>query len=140
MKKIILIIVSLFLIIFLIDFIILNIEKFEMDAYVVENEAGFNLDSDKIHFGNVPVGSGGAFREMSVTNVYDEKVKIYLIDFGNIDEQVYFEIDGGSYESYGFILDVNETKNFRLIFRNEDTLVGDYYSGTLRIVTQKLII
>jgi hypothetical protein len=140
MKKIILIIVSLFLIIFLVDFIILDIEKFEIDAYVVENEAGFNLDSDKIHFGNLPVGGGGAFREMSVTNVYDEKVKIYLLDFGNIDEQIYFEIDGGNYESYSFILDVNETKNFRLIFKNENTLGGDYYSGTLRIVTQKLII
>ncbi len=119
---------------------ILEVEIFEMDAYIVEDEIGFNLDEDKLHFGNIPVYGSGSFRELTIENVYDEDVKVFLSDSGNIDDFVYFEVDGGSFEECEFVLSVNETKNFKVVFKNENTNAGDYYSGKLRIVTKRLII
>ena len=107
-----------------------------MDVYIVEEEIGFNLDSDKIHFGNVPMFSNGAYREIMVTNIYGENIKIFLSDLGKIDEYVYFEIDGSYYEKYNFILGENETKTFKVVFDNDDLSLG-YYDGEIKIVVRK---
>src|SRR3989339_290659 len=118
------------------EFLILNVEVLSMDAYIVEKEIGFNLDSDKIHFGNVPMFSNGAYREIMITNIYDEDVKIFLSDSGKIDEYVYFEIDGSYYEKNNFILGENETKTFKVVFDNDDLPLG-YYDGEIKIVVRK---
>lgn len=118
----------------------LSVEVYPMDVYITENEMGFNLDKDKLHFGNVPIYSHGSYRELTIENVYDESVKVFLSDSGNIDENVYFEIDEGSFDEYDFILGVNESKTFKVVFKNENTDVNDYYSGELRVVVKRLII
>ncbi|MBS3162308.1 hypothetical protein J4467_00095 [Candidatus Woesearchaeota archaeon] len=139
MKKIILMgIFSIILVVFFLnEFTILNVEVYPVDAYIVENEVGFNLDTDKIHFGNVPLNSGGAYRQMSITNVYDEDVKVFLSDSGMINEFVYFEVDGENYENYNFVLKSNETKDYKIVFKNENLPLG-YYDGEIKIVVRKL--
>lgn len=130
----------LFLVIFVYEwYSILNVEVYEMDVYVTESEVGFNLDVDKLHFGNVPVYSPGSYRELTIENVYDKSVKVFLSDFGSIDDYVYFEIDDGSFEKYDFVLGVNESKSFKVVFKNENTNIGNY-SGELKIVVKRLII
>ena len=132
-----LVFLSLILVIFVNEFLILSVEVYPMDVYVVQDEMGFNLDEDMIHFGQVPIYSRGSYREIRITNIYEDDVKVFLSDSGVIDDFVYFQVDGNYSDQYDFILSKNETKSFKVVFENGDLSEG-YYDGEIKIVVRKV--
>ncbi len=104
---------------------IYEIRELGMDVYV-QGTAGFNVDSDAVHFGMVPPGSKGR-RNITIDN--DNVPNMVRIEaYGDIAEWVYVSDNDfilGSYESKSLLVSVSVPP---------DAEVPDFKNGTLRIL------
>ena len=117
-----------------------NITFYETDVYISDaDNFGFNLDSDKLHFGLVPLDAEGGYRKIEITNPYAEKVTINVFSTGDIASYLSYMYEGKEYENtLHFSLLKNETKSVKIIFKPEVTMnIGDYYSGKIFILVRK---
>ena len=103
--------------------------------------SGFNLDSDKLHFGDVPLNSPKAFRKMDFTSPYNETVKIEISGSGNIMPWIDYMDPHGNILDEGlvFYLEPQEKVTIEYVFvpNAGEMSIGDYYTGTFRIVVKK---
>ena len=97
-----------------------QVEILEYDAYVADN-AGFNLDPDKIHFGSLIQGSKGS-RDFSISNDfnYDIRVSFDLVSKDSLDN-IY--VVGESH-----VISRNNQADFALVFDTRDLNFG-FYQG-----------
>ncbi|MBI5797763.1 hypothetical protein HZA98_02570 [Candidatus Woesearchaeota archaeon] len=112
-------------------FLIQHAEYYDTDVNITfSNMSGFNLDKDKLHFGDVGMGSS-AFRNMDFSNPYSYPLKVSISSTGNISPFLH-------YPSV-FYLDAGENKTIRYLFApNSNMDIGDYYTGSIKIVFRRL--
>ena len=114
-----------------------------MDAYIAEPQnAGFNLDPDKLHFGLVAINSPYAYREIIFTNPYNSTAKVDVRVLGNMSGYINYIHKGVTYaDPYSFTLEAEEQIPLRVVFSfNESEVeVDQYFSGQLKIIARKTL-
>lgn len=135
--------VSLTVFLYLNYFSVYEVVVYEMDAYVAESQnAGFNLDADKLHFGLIGISSPYAYREIIFTNPYNQTARINIYAKGNMTGHITYMYQGVSYEDpYSFLLEADQSVPLRVYFSfNESEVeVGQYFSGELQIISRKVL-
>ena len=108
---------------------IYDVKEFDMDVYI-GNTAGFNIDTDAVHFGIVPPGSGGERKIILKAGPLKTMVKI----------EAYGEIAGWIQASDNyFILEPNEGRDVTVFVAvPQNAKVPDYKKGKLRILFIRL--
>jgi hypothetical protein len=107
---------------------IYDVKVLGMDVYV-QNIAGFNVDTDAVHFGIVPPGGAGS-REMKVTA--GEFPTIVTFEYtGDISRWVYVSRNN-------IFLDANESTSVLLkVMVPEDAAVPGFREGEVRIIFRR---
>ena len=103
------------------------------------NEAGFNLDPDKLHFGIVPYNSPTAFRMMDFNNNKGYPLKFTLKSKGDMADWLYFEVEGKTYKKVSFQVDSDDMESIKIKFNaNSDDVQKDYYyTGEIIVVVKR---
>ncbi|MDP3728163.1 MAG: hypothetical protein Q8R18_01780 [bacterium] len=114
---------------------------YETDAIISgENDGGFNLDADKLHFGLVPINSPYSYRKIDFVNSYNETVHIDVQSYGNIQAFISYEYKGERKENnLIFDLEPSETISLKVIFSPtaKNVEVDDYYQGYILILVKE---
>ena len=123
-NKLLILLVLIFLINTLIIFFIAgrlslkDVQTLDMDMEV-KNKIGFNVDTDKIHFGGLPPG-GMSEREIVISHDFDFPVKVSIKTSGELAEYV-------TVSDNNFILSPLESKKITFYaIIDEDVPLGNY--------------
>lgn len=128
------ILVFFLIIIFFKIFFIKNIIYYDMDINLTSSsEIGFNLDSDKLHFGDVPINSPYAYRNIEFQNVYDYPVSIKLISMGEMSDSISYEYNGTQYSNLIFSLAPGQVNNIKVIYSDSSNEEG-FLKGKLILI------
>ncbi|MDP3917424.1 MAG: hypothetical protein Q8Q42_04025 [Nanoarchaeota archaeon] len=95
--------------------------EYDVD-YNIGSVAGFNLDSDAIHFGTVQYGVS-AQRDIKINTDRDAVIRIYLYNLEDI-----------WVDKNNFLLLSNETETVELNLEVKENAEEGHYSGKLRIL------
>lgn len=121
-----------------------NIVIYETDAVIsAENNGGFNLDADKLHFGLIPVNSPFGYRKIEFSSPYNETMKIKMDAEGNIAKYLSYEYIGETFEDpFNFFISSRENLTIKVVFFVNNKMVreDDYFSGKIRIEVRRLSI
>lgn len=120
-----------------------DIIVYQMDAYIAEPaNAGFNLDPDKLHFGQIANTSPYAYREVIFTNPYNASAKVRLHTTGNMSGYISYQYHGATYaDPFTFTLEEDERVPLKVVFsfNSSDVEVGQYFTGELYIISRKTL-
>ena len=122
-------------------FSVQDVVIYKMDAYIAEpSNAGFNLDPDMLHFGQVAITSPEAYREINFISPYDEDARIEVHASGDMAKYISYRYLGEYYAyPYSFTLKPNESTALRVIlsFNSSEVEVGQHLTGELQIISHK---
>ncbi|MBU0460782.1 MAG: hypothetical protein ABIH82_04550 [Candidatus Woesearchaeota archaeon] len=104
----------------------------EFDFNVINRGAGFNLDKDKFHFGDIPLGSS-ATREIQWLNNNSYKEKIRFLIASNVSIGNWFVFDPLS----GSVLEPNEKQEFRIDLFIPENIFQQKYEGVIIVQVYK---
>ena len=124
-------------------YLITEVVIFEMDVNVsLPNQVGFNLDKDKMHFGEVPISGSSGFRTITLENEYDDTMKVIMNAEGEIEDWLVYEADNQTYNGKLItFLEPGEKKDVKITLDVPwDATVGKLYEGELMILWKKEII
>lgn len=117
---------------------------YETDVYISAiNEGGFNLDSDKLHFGLVPLNSPIAYRKIDFHSPYNESMRVEIDSFGTIAEFLSYEYKGEKYsDPFSFYLVAGENVTLKVLFsaEGESVVEEEYYDGKITVFVRHLSI
>ncbi|MBI2573767.1 hypothetical protein HYV86_07925 [Candidatus Woesearchaeota archaeon] len=102
------------------------------DFVVKEHGVGFNLDEDKFHFGDIPLGGGG-YRHFRINNTHDytQKIDLQVVSARNIT--TWFSVEPSS----SFFLGSDQSKQFTVhLSISQNETLGNY-SGFFLVKTYK---
>ena len=105
-----------------------------------EKIIGFNLDSDKIHFGKVPRNAVSSKRFITVTNGFNYGVDVLLGTEGELGEWLYSEIkeNNETFIANYFYLAPNESREVTFyLIPPEEAEVDKKYEGAIRFVIMR---
>lgn len=130
----------LIIIFLIIDFVLLykflfivNVIIYDMDINITESSVlGFNLDSDKLHFGNVPNNSIYAYRNIEFENIYDYPIELEFESSGEMSKYITYE-----YLNQNLVLEPDERATVKVIFSNNKPLESQLMEGKLIILVYK---
>lgn len=106
-----------------VSYVTVDVQVILMDVnFTGENKiAGFNLDTDKLHFGEIPPESPSAYRKMSFTNIYPYPVAVLVTTDGDMASWIRYEynstvttkklrlyLEPGEEATVKFLLDVSQ--------------------------------
>ncbi|MFH1456055.1 MAG: hypothetical protein ABIF40_03840 [archaeon] len=147
MKKIILIFVIIFIIglgtALILNFKVLIEETiyYPMDVNIVEDDhISLNLDENKLHFGNIPINSLSAYRNMHFNNLYPYPMKIIITSDRPMAEWLTYNIDELSYKNkIVFYLEPGKSQTVKYILNipNNSITTSQYYDGKNKIVWKR---
>ena len=101
--------------------------------------AGFNLDTDKLHFGDIPPESSSAYRTMTFTSIYPYPVFVTITTDGDMAPWIRYEQNSTrSTEKLVLSLEPEEniTVKFLLDVSQRPYTIG-MYDGALRVVVKR---
>lgn len=107
----------------------------EFDFNIVESGMGFNLDKDKMHFGDFTAEGASSIRTIILSNneTFKKKVKFYISIENQTETSSWLKVEPLSRS----LLGVGESKNFTLrIDPPSDTPIG-HYEGLIYIKINK---
>jgi len=106
------------------------LESYDIPMYVKtvnDSHIGFNVATDALYFGIVPIGYGSSTREFNITNKYDHNILAKLEpQGGNLSDWVFFN-------NYELFIQPQESKEIKAIVHvPNQTKIGNY-SANLRV-------
>ena len=118
-------------ILFYTQYVIYDIKEIPMDVRVSDHP-GFNLNSDKLHFGRT-TSPGNAERGITVTNQYTEPLMVTIQTYGDIGGWVYIK-------DYTHLFEPNESRAVMLgVNVPPGRSYGDY-NGTITVLFSRVLI
>lgn len=106
-------------------FIIVEVQEYDIDL-IVGNMAGFNLDTDKIHFGTLPPGNN-AERKFEVQNIDYNRIKVNVKSYGEFKDWIYVNKNN-------FYLGKGETEEVKVVAYVPENAEIKTYEGKLKII------
>lgn len=122
-------------------YVVVDVQVIPMDVnFTGENKvAGFNLDTDKLHFGDIPPESPSAYRTMTFTNIYPYPVTVTITADGEMAEWIRYEYSATvTNEKLTFSLQPEEIVSVRfLLDLSQRPYTVGVSEGELRFVIQR---
>lgn len=117
-----------------------NVEYIEMDINITNDSVGLNLDADKIHFGNVPRGSGSAFREMHFFNANEYDMTVIITSSGDMEEWLVYEKDEISYgNKISFVVEGETNLTLKYTLDIPEDIEYGFYEGLNKVVWKRKV-
>ncbi len=128
------------ILLFYASYIIEETAVFSADVYISKEKVGFNLDSDKIHFGIVKKGGSSSLRFLEIENKRTYPVEIIIKSKGEIEDWVYCYLKNiPETIQKTFILEPEEKVELVIgLIPGEEAEIGKKYTGEIKIITKKV--